>query len=72
MPRKKNGAFFYLYNNRVTSFLWPFAHVHGTGGLHDQAEAHALEHAEDDQLPGAFRHPEQGFVDALVMYKDLT
>lgn len=24
------------------------------------------------RLPGAFRHPEFGFVDALVMYKDLT
>ncbi len=24
------------------------------------------------RLPGAFRHPKQGFVDALVMYKDLT
>lgn len=24
------------------------------------------------RLPGAFKHPEQGFVDALVMYKDLT
>ena len=23
-------------------------------------------------LPGAFRHPERGFVDALVMWKDLT
>jgi ribosomal protein S18 acetylase RimI-like enzyme len=22
-------------------------------------------------LPGAFRHPEQGYVDALVMYKQL-
>ena len=24
------------------------------------------------RLPGAFRHPVHGFVDALVMYKDLT
>ena len=24
------------------------------------------------RLPGAFRHPELGFIDALVMYKDLT
>lgn len=24
------------------------------------------------RLPGAFRHPHEGFVDALVMYKDLT
>ena len=24
------------------------------------------------RLPGAFRHPARGFVDALVMYKDLT
>ncbi|MBD3679793.1 MAG: GNAT family N-acetyltransferase [Rhodobacteraceae bacterium] len=24
------------------------------------------------RLPGAFRHPELGFTDALVMYKDLT
>jgi len=23
------------------------------------------------QLPGAFRHPERGYVDALVMYRDL-
>jgi len=23
------------------------------------------------RLPGAFRHPEQGFVDALVMYRDI-
>ncbi len=24
------------------------------------------------RLPGAFRHPTEGYVDALVMYKDLT
>ncbi|UYV37841.1 GNAT family N-acetyltransferase [Rhodobacteraceae bacterium D3-12] len=24
------------------------------------------------RLPGAFKHPEQGYVDALVMFKDLT
>ncbi|MEL6642419.1 MAG: GNAT family N-acetyltransferase [Pseudomonadota bacterium] len=24
------------------------------------------------RLPGAFRHPEFGFVDALILYKDLT
>jgi len=24
------------------------------------------------RLPGAFRHPERGYVDALVMYRDLT
>lgn len=24
------------------------------------------------RLPGAFRHPEKGYVDALVMYRDLT
>ena len=24
------------------------------------------------RLPGAFRHPERGYVDALVMWKDLT
>ena len=24
------------------------------------------------RLPGAFRHPTKGYVDALVMFKDLT
>ena len=28
--------------------------------------------AEVGRLPHAFRHPERGFVDALVLYKDLT